>query len=89
MYTFINFPEDESLFLATSPNTKKKKGKKCLEEADVIGPVCNISFTCRYILLFLSYHIPGVLLISENDVHKWRLIAAPERYTTSVTGGHR
>lgn len=68
---------------------KKKEGKKCLEEADVIGPVCNISFTCRYILLFLSYHIPGVLLISENDVHKWRLIAAPERYTTSVTGGHR
>lgn len=79
-----------SHFLATSPNMKKKKeGKNVRKEADVIGSVCNISFTCRYILLFLSYHIPGVLLISENDVDKWRLIAALERYTTSVTGGHR
>lgn len=67
---------------------KKKKGKKCLEEVDVIGLVCNIFFICRYILLFLFYYIFGVLFIFENDVYKWWLIVVFEWYIISVIGGY-
>lgn len=60
MYTFINFPEDESLFLATSPNTKKKKEKKNVWKKPMLLAQCATSllhvdiFYCSCLITFLG-----------------------------------